>query len=74
MRSISSADLVRSFSVHSDAALSEPIVITRNGRARLVMMSIVLFRELLARATEKDGERSLERLEDELEALLSTAA
>jgi hypothetical protein len=36
MRRVSSADLVRNFSVHSDAALAEPLMITRNGRASSV--------------------------------------
>jgi PHD/YefM family antitoxin component YafN of YafNO toxin-antitoxin module len=48
MRRISSADLVRNFSVHSDAALSEPVVITRNGRDRLVLMNTERYHELLA--------------------------
>ena len=47
MRRISSADLVRNFSVHSDAALSEPLVITRNGRDRLVLMSTEHYHEHL---------------------------
>jgi PHD/YefM family antitoxin component YafN of YafNO toxin-antitoxin module len=48
MRRISSADLVRNFSVHSDAALSEPLVITRNGRDRLMLMNTERYHELLA--------------------------
>jgi PHD/YefM family antitoxin component YafN of YafNO toxin-antitoxin module len=68
MRRISSADLVRNFSVHSDAALSEPLVITRNGRDRLVLMNTEHYHELLAahsrsehQATQltKGGARSL---------------
>ena len=50
MRRISSAELVRHFSVHSDVALHEPVVITRNGRDRLVLLSVAQLRELLARA------------------------
>jgi|SRR5215213_8553057 len=49
MRRISSADLVRNFSVHSDAALSEPLVITRNGRERLVLMNTEHYHEVRRR-------------------------
>jgi PHD/YefM family antitoxin component YafN of YafNO toxin-antitoxin module len=48
MRRVSSADLVRNFSEHSDAALAEPIVITRNGRDRLVIMDVERYREMIA--------------------------
>jgi PHD/YefM family antitoxin component YafN of YafNO toxin-antitoxin module len=48
MRRISSADFVRNFTVHSVAALSEPLVITRNGRERLVLMNTEQYHELLA--------------------------
>jgi PHD/YefM family antitoxin component YafN of YafNO toxin-antitoxin module len=75
MRRISSAELVRHFSVHSDAALHEPVVITRNGRDRLVLLSVARLRELLARALERtDDPVSRLALEDDLEALLSSAA
>ena len=50
MRRVSSAELVRSFSVHTDAALAEPIVITRNGRDRLVILNVDLYRDILALA------------------------
>jgi PHD/YefM family antitoxin component YafN of YafNO toxin-antitoxin module len=67
MRRISSADLVRNFSVHSDAALSEPVVITRNGRDRLVLMNTERYHELLAAysRSERQGDSS-RRAEDEV--------
>ena len=48
MRRVSSADLVRNFSEHSDSVLTEPIVITRNGRDRLVIMDVERYREIAA--------------------------
>ena len=75
MRRISSAELVRHFSVHSDVALHESIVITRNGRDRLVLLSVAQLRELLARALERTQDPlSKLALEDQLEAFLSSAA
>ena len=47
MRRVSSADLIRNVSVHSDEALVEPILITRNGRDRLVMLNVDRYREIL---------------------------
>ncbi len=40
MRRITSAELLRSFGQYSDAALAEPVIVTKNGRDRLVLMSI----------------------------------
>lgn len=37
---VSSADLLRNFGTYSDAALNEPVIVTRNGRDRLVLISI----------------------------------
>lgn len=37
---ISVEELVRAFSHYSDIALSKPVVVTRNGRARHVLISI----------------------------------
>jgi prevent-host-death family protein len=36
---VTSAELVRNFGALSDAALTEPITITKNGRDRLVLLS-----------------------------------
>ena len=44
---------MRHLSVQSDVALHEPVVITRNGRDRLVLLSVAQLRELLARALEQ---------------------
>jgi PHD/YefM family antitoxin component YafN of YafNO toxin-antitoxin module len=37
---ISTGDLIRHFGKYSDDALNEPIIITRKGRDRLVLMSV----------------------------------
>jgi PHD/YefM family antitoxin component YafN of YafNO toxin-antitoxin module len=54
MKRISSAEFVRSFSHHADAALTDPIVITHHGRDRLVMLSVDTYRDLLALAAAGD--------------------
>lgn len=54
MNRISSAEFVRSFSHHADAALTDPVVITHHGRDRLVMLSVDTYRDLLALAVAGD--------------------
>jgi len=34
---LTTAEFIRNFGSHSDAALAEPIIITKNGRHRLVL-------------------------------------
>ncbi len=70
MRRVSSAELVRSFSVHTDAALTEPVVITRNGRDRLVILNVDFYSEILALALLNSGEDArLKRIADEFRDL-----
>jgi PHD/YefM family antitoxin component YafN of YafNO toxin-antitoxin module len=40
MRHVTTAELIRSFGIYSDIALSEPVVITKNGRERLVLLNV----------------------------------
>jgi len=40
MKRVTSAEAARNFSQLSDLALSEPVVVTKNGRDRLVMLGI----------------------------------
>ncbi len=40
MKRVSTVELIRNFGTHSDAALSTPIIVTKNGRDRLVLLSI----------------------------------
>ena len=43
---ISAAEFVRQFGRRCDDALAEPVIITRNGHDRLVLMSVAMYREL----------------------------
>jgi PHD/YefM family antitoxin component YafN of YafNO toxin-antitoxin module len=43
MKRVTTVDLIRNFGLYSDAALSEPIFVTKNGRDRLVLISIEQF-------------------------------
>lgn len=40
MKRVSTVELIRNFGAHSDAALASPIIVTKNGRDRLVLISI----------------------------------
>jgi PHD/YefM family antitoxin component YafN of YafNO toxin-antitoxin module len=56
MRRLASFEFTRNFGEHGDAALANPLVISRNGRDRLVVMNVDLYRELLDGAlARKDG-------------------
>jgi len=55
---ISWADLQKQFGTGADKALTEPVIITRNGRDRLVLMSVEEYERL------KRRDRRVVRLED----------
>jgi prevent-host-death family protein len=68
---VTSAELVRNFSELSDQALTEPIIITKNGRDRLVLLAIEDYqrlkkRERLARKIEDTPIEFIEALEASL--------
>jgi prevent-host-death family protein len=44
---VSSGDFIRKFGTYTDSALTEPIIITKNGRERLVLLSIDEYNMLL---------------------------
>lgn len=46
MKRVPTADLIRNFGVHSDLALSIPIIVTKNDRDRLVLISIEEYEKL----------------------------
>jgi hypothetical protein len=54
MRRVSSAEFIRNFSALSDAALNEPLLISRHERDRLVVLGIDLYRDLMA-SISSDG-------------------
>ena len=47
-KQVTSAEAARRFSEVNDAALREPVILTRNGRPRTVMLSVETFERLLA--------------------------
>ena len=70
MITISSAEFQRNFGAYQDKALTEPVAITRNGRERLVVVSVDEYRRLKRRAREV---LPVEALGDaELEAIART--
>lgn len=64
---VSSAEFFRSYGTLTDKALSEPVTITRNGRDRLVVLSVEEYERLRRRDRQA---RRIEDLSDaELEAI-----
>jgi len=56
---VSSGDFIRKFGTYTDTALSEPIIITKNGRERLVLLSIDEYNTLLhLRELHEDSKES----------------
>lgn len=54
---VSVKDLLRNFSLFSDKALNEPVVITKNGRDRLVLLSYEeygVLRDMLENSASRD--------------------
>jgi prevent-host-death family protein len=49
MITVSSAEFQRNFGRYQDAALTEPVAVTRNGRERLVVLSVDEYRRLRKR-------------------------
>ena len=47
MKRVSTVELIRNFGAHSDDALSTPVVVTKNGRDRLVLISIEQYEMLM---------------------------
>lgn len=47
-KQVPAAEALRRFSEINDVALKEPVVLTRNGRARTVLLSVEAFERLLA--------------------------
>ncbi len=58
---VSSAEFIRNFGSYSDTALSEPIVITKNGRDRLVLISIDEYKHLTDLLESTPAESAAER-------------
>ena len=52
MITVSSAEFQRHFGRYQDEALTQPVAITRNGRERIIMLSVDEYRRLKQRARE----------------------
>ncbi len=65
---VSTADFIKNYGTLADKALTEPVVITKNGRDRLVMLSA----EEYARLKRRD--RRVVRLEDFTDAEMARIA
>lgn len=52
MITVSSAEFQRHFGRYQDEALTQPVAITRNGRERIVVLSVDEYRRLKRRARE----------------------
>ena len=71
MQRVSSAEFVRKFSAYCDEALAEPIVLTRNGRDRLLIISVERYKQLLSLAIlNADDEASVADSVAELDNLI----
>lgn len=70
MMTVSSAEFQRHFGRYQDAALTQPVAITRNGRERVVMLSVDEYRRLKGREREALPVGALH--DAELEAIAST--
>ena len=58
---VSVKELLRNFSLFSDKALNEPVVITKNGRDRLVLLSYEeygVLRDMLENSGSRDAPAS----------------
>jgi len=67
MRTIPASELQRKLGEVQDAALKEPVAITRNGRERLVLLSIEEYRRLKRR--DRQALWAWELSEEDLEAI-----
>ena len=52
MITVSSAEFQRHFGRYQDEALTQPVAITRNGRERVIMLSVDEYRRLKRRSRE----------------------
>jgi prevent-host-death family protein len=73
MITVSAAEFQRYFGRYQDEALTQPVVITRNGRERLVMISVDEYRRLIRRS-DRQVLRAGELSNADLAALEETRA
>ena len=58
MKRVTSSEAARNFSQFSDLALSEPVVVTKNGRDRLVLLGIDEYNFLIDTIDELSAKNS----------------
>lgn len=46
MHRVSTVDLIRNFGVYGDEAMSNPVIVTKNGRDRLVLVNIEQYEKM----------------------------
>lgn len=68
MSKISSAEFQRNLGLYQDKALAEPVTITKNGRERLVLLSVEEYQRL------KRRDRRVFRIEDVTDEQLAAIA
>jgi prevent-host-death family protein len=69
MIKVTSAEFQRNFGRYQDVALTEPVAVTRNGRERLVVLSVDEYRRLKQR--DRQVLRLTDFTEDDLKAILA---
>lgn len=75
LKTAAAGDVVRQFSHYSDIALREPVVVTRNGRPRNVMISVEEYERLKRRDQQAfTAAETPERFLADLEALAKSNA
>jgi prevent-host-death family protein len=58
MKRVSTVELLRNFGVYGDVALAEPVILTKNGRDRLVLLSVEKYETLEQSRQKMPNERS----------------
>lgn len=55
MKRVTASDLIRNFGEFSDVALNEPVIVTRNGRERLVLLNVDEYNYLRHQAADAEA-------------------
>jgi prevent-host-death family protein len=67
MKSVSASDVSKNFGIYQDRAVREPLIITRNGRPRTVLLAYEDYVRLSRR--ERSVQRTIDLTEDEIAAV-----
>lgn len=69
MIEISAQEFQKNFSLYQDQAIAQPVTITKHGRPRLVMMSVVEYRTLTEGKPKRIVKRVTEMTPEDLAAI-----